>query len=483
MNSQSLNLDPDRHFPTEGKVRGLARALYGEIKNAPIVSPHGHTDPAWFASNANSTNATEFLITPDHYILRMLYSQGVRLEDLGVAPIGETSRVDPRDVWRLFADHYYLFRGTPSRSWLDHSFVSVFGLDVQLTAASADHYYDHINGCLASDAYRPRALLDRFQVEYISTTEGALDDLAAHRNIAEQGWADRIAPTFRPDDVIDPDHPGFVANLSRLGQLTNENSNDWNGYLSAIRNRRAHFRKHGATATDHGHPTALTADLDPSECQNLLDACLAGKADTRQRELFRAQMLTELAGMSRDDGMVMQIHPGVSRNHNGRLHARFGPDKGADIPLQTNYTKALQPLLNLHGNDPDFSLILFTLDESSYARELAPLAGHYPCLKLGPPWWFNDSPQGMLRFRRQVTETAGFYNTAGFNDDTRALASIPARHDLARRMDARFLAEQVCEHSLTEDEAHDLIEELTSGLVRRAYKLDTRSSDAFAAAE
>lgn len=481
--SDILTLDPDRFFPAEGKARGLARELYRAFEDAPIVSPHGHTDPVWFAGNANFTNAADFLLTPDHYILRMLYSQGVALDDLGVAPAGEDSKVDPRDAWRLFASYYYLFRGTPSRAWLDHSFAEVFELDVQLSADTADHYFDHIGARLASDAYRPRSLLDRFQVEYISTTEGALDDLEAHKKIANQGWAHRIAPTFRPDDVTDPDNPRFAENLSRLGEITGENPSDWNGYLSAIRNRRAYFRAHGASATDHGHPTALTADLDPSECQMLLDNCLSGQADAKQREYFRAQMLTELAGMAREDGMVMQIHPGVSRNHNDLLHGRFGPDKGADIPLRINYTEALRPLLNRHGNDPGLSLILFTLDESSYARELAPLAGHYPCLKLGPPWWFNDSPQGMLRFRRQVTETAGFYNTAGFNDDTRALASIPARHDLARRMDARFLAEQVCEGVFGETDAHKLMNELTGGLVRRAYKLDQRDNPATAAAE
>lgn len=481
--NKPLKLDPDRFFPIEEKARGLARALFCEVEGAPIISPHGHTDPAWFAGNENFTNATDFLLTPDHYILRMLYSQGVRLEDLGIAKTGETSSVDPRDAWRLFASHYYLFRGTPSRAWLDHSFAEVFGLDVGLTAETADHYFDHINERLASDTFKPRALLDRFEVQYISTTEGALDELASHRKIAEQGWADRIAPTFRPDDVTDPDHLDFAENLSRLAEMTGENCSVWSGYLAAIRNRRAYFRKHGATATDHGHSTALTADFDPTGCQKLLDDCLSGEANAQQREYFRGQMLTELAGMAREDGMVMQIHPGVSRNHNGPLHERFGPDKGADIPVRSNYTEALQPLLNRHGNDPDFSLILFTLDESNYARELAPLAGHYPCLKLGPPWWFNDSPQGMLRFRRQVTETAGFYNTAGFNDDTRALASIPARHDLARRMDARFLAEQVCQGVFGETEAHDLMNELTGGLVRRAYKLDARDIPAVAAAE
>lgn len=480
---EPLDLDPDRFFPIDGKARDLARELYGTVCGAPIISPHGHTDPAWFASDAQFGNATEFLLKPDHYLIRMLYSQGVPMEAIGITAKGEPSSVSAREAWRTFASHYYLFRGTPCQVWLDHSFAEVFGLGVKLSAETADHYFDHINERLASEEYRPRALLDRFRVDYISTTDGALDDLADHKKIAEIGWSDRIAPTLRPDDVTDPDNPGFASNLEELGELARENTASWTGFLNALRNRREFFQRHGASATDHGPRTASTADLPPVECQALLDACLAGKASDQERGLLRGQLLTEMAGMSRDDGMVMQIHPGVFRNHNRPVFDRFDADKGADIPTRVDYSDALRPLLNKHGNDQELSLILFTLDESNYAREMAPLAGHYPCLKLGPPWWFNDSPQGMLRFRRQVTETAGFYNTAGFNDDTRALASIAARHDLSRRIDARFLAEQVCEGVITEPDARELIEELTSGLVRRAYKLDQRQTAIADAAE
>lgn len=478
-----LRLDPDRFFPTDPRALDVARALYAQVKDLPIISPHGHTDPAWFASDAKFENATELLLVPDHYVLRMLYSQGVAMESLGVRPNDGAEVAAPRDAWRNFASHYYLFRGTPSRIWLDHVFSEVFGIDVNLSEETADQYYDTITAALQTDAFRPRAILKRFGVEFLATTEGALDPLTHHQKIVADGWGDRVVTTFRPDDVLDASKHVFVSNVEKLGEITGEDTRSWDGYLNAIRNRREFFRRHGATATDHGHPTAKTANLDEADKRRLFETVMKGGADEETAELFRAQMLTEMALMSLEDGMVMQLHPGSCRNHNPCLHDRFGPDKGADIPQTTTYVDALKPLLDRVGNERDFIMILFTLDETTYARELAPLAGHYPCLRLGPPWWFHDSPEGMMRFRRQVTETAGFYNTAGFNDDTRALLSIPARHDLARRMDCRFLGELVAEHRLSEGEAHEVIEDLTVNLVRQSYKLDRNDRNTAAAAE
>ena len=482
MTTKPLILNPDRFFPAEPRARDLARDLYQSVRDLPIISPHGHTDPSWFATNETFSNAADLLLTPDHYVLRMLYSQGVDLKSLGVAPRGETSDVDPRAAWKLFAEHYYLFRGTPSRIWLDHVFAEVFGLEVKLSAATSDLYYDKITEALQTDAYRPRAILDRFNVEFLATTEGALDSLDHHKAIQSAGWGRRVVTTFRPDDVLDAERSDFIDNVRRLGTLTDEDTSRWSGYLAALRKRRAFFKAMGATATDHGHATPQTANLSAAEAESLFDRCLGGSATTADRALLRAQMLTEMARMSLDDGLVMQLHPGSVRNHNPSLFERFGPDKGADIPQAVTYVDALKPLLDAVGNEPGFTLILFTLDESNYARELAPLAGHYPCLTLGPPWWFHDSPEGMMRFRRQVTETAGFYNTAGFNDDTRALLSIPARHDLARRMDARFLAELVSEDRLDENEAKELIEDLTVNLVRKAYRLGSQTTGLVAAA-
>jgi glucuronate isomerase len=467
-----LTLHPDRLLPVDAGTRAVARRLYALVKDLPIVSPHGHTDPAWFATDAAFENASALLITPDHYVLRMLYSQGIPLQALGVqSRDGSPSEPDPRKVWLLFAEHFYLFRATPSRTWLDWVFAEVFGLQVRLDATTADQYYDVISTKLREPAFRPRALFERFGIEVLTTTESPLDSLADHRAIRASGWGGRVITAFRPDPVVDPEHEDFRRNLAQLAQLTDCDALSYDGYLAALRNRRAYFAAQGATSTDHGHPSAATADLTEREARALFTRVSTAVASGADAELFRAHMLTVMAGMSVEDGLVMQLHPGSWRNHNAALYARFGRDKGADIPTRTEYVGALKPLLDRYGNDPRLSLILFTLDETSYARELAPLAGHYPALKLGPAWWFHDSPEGMRRLRRQVTETAGFYNTVGFNDDTRAFCSIPARHDVARRIDCGFLAEMVMEHQLGEEEAAEVAMDLSYRLVKRAYRL------------
>jgi glucuronate isomerase len=465
--TRMLELHPDRLFPVDPGTRAIARELYAAIRDLPIVSPHGHTDPAWFAGNEPFGNAAELLLVPDHYVFRMLYSQGVPLDALGVSNPG----FDPRAAWRLFAERYHLFRGTPSRMWLDWVFAEAFGISVRLEAETADLYFDTITAELATDAFRPRALFERFNIEVIATTESPIDSLEHHAAIKSSGWPGKVITAYRPDPVVDPEFEGFRDNLRALSGLTGEDCFSWSGYLAAHRQRRAFFAKMGATSTDHGHPTAQTADLAPAEAAALFAKVSAGEFTAAQAELFRAQMLTEMAAMSVEDGLVMQLHPGSFRNHNAQVFAALGRDKGADIPMRTEYVHALKPLLDRFGNDTRFSLILFTLDESVYARELAPLAGHYPCLKLGPAWWFHDSPEGMRRFRRATTETAGFYNTVGFNDDTRAFLSIPARHDVARRIDCGFLAELVAEHRLEDWEAAELARDLTYNLVKKAYRL------------
>jgi len=472
-NFKPLVLDQDRLFPADPTVRAIARRLYAGIKDLPIVSPHGHTDPSWFASNANFDNATSLLLLPDHYVFRMLYSQGISLESLGIrTKDGTQVETDYRKIFHTFAKQYHLFRGTPSRIWLDSVFHDVFGLEHALSSDTADLYYDSINEQLVKPEFKPRALLDKFNIELIATTEGAVNSLKHHAALKGTGYEKRVITTFRPDDVIDADRADFLANIKKLAEQTGQDTHSWQGYLQALRIRRQFFRDHGATATDHGHPTAKTANLSEHEASSLFQLCLSGTASKEQTELFRGQMLTEMAGMSIEDGMTMQIHPGAFRNHNPSIFERFGADKGADIPSPTEFVSNLKPLLDKYGNNAALKIILFTLDETTYARELAPLAGHYPALKLGPAWWFHDSPEGMLRFRHQVTETAGFYNTVGFNDDTRAFLSIPARHDVARRIDCRFLAGLVAEHRLNEDEAHELAQQLTYQLVKQAYQLD-----------
>ena len=461
-------LHEDRLFPAEEKALKVAKALYKEIKSLPIISPHGHTQAAWFAQNAPFPDPATLFVQPDHYVFRMLYSQGVSMDNLG---IGKAKIDDPRNVWRIFASHFYLFRGTPSRIWLDYAFQELFGLNERLSEKTADLYYDTIDAKLQTPEFLPRALFGRFNLEVLSTTDAPTDSLDAIKAVRNSGWKGRIVPAFRPDSVVDPDFAGFACNIAKLGEQTGEDTTQWNGYLSALRKARARFKENGCTSTDHGHPTAQTADLPASEAAALFSKVLSGKNDAAEGELFRAQMLTEMACMSVEDGLVMQIHPGSVRNHNKLVFEKYGRDMGADIPGRTEYVHALKPLLDRFGNEKNLTIILFMLDESTISRELAPLAGHYPCLRLGPPWWFHDSPEGMMRFRQLATETAGFYNTVGFNDDTRAFLSIPARHDVARRIDCAYLGTLVAQHRLDIDEAFEVAHELTYGLVKKAYRL------------
>lgn len=465
-------LHTDRLFSPNPSEREVARRLYESIKSLPIISPHGHTNPRWFSDNRPFTDPSTLFIKPDHYLLRMLYSQGVSLDELGIPRAdGTCADVKEREIWRRLATHFHLFHGTPSGLWLTHSLAMVFDVTQRLGPQTADAIYDHVANRLLETDFRPRQLFERFNIEVLCTTDSPLDDLRYHDEIRASRWAGRIIPSYRPDVVVDPEIPGFTNRVERFGELTGIDVSTWTGYLQAHAQRRQFFIDRGATSTDHGHLTPRTADLGMAACEQLYDKTMRGQISSNEAELFRAQVLTEMARMSLADGLVMQIHPGVARNHNQALYRQFGADIGTDMPLATSYVDALRPLLDRFGNAPELTIILFTLDESTYTRELAPLAGHYPCLRLGPAWWFHDSPEGMLRYRRQVTETAGFYNTVGFNDDTRAFLSIPARHDVARRIDCRFLAELVCDHRLDEDEAQIIARDLTIDLVKKAYRL------------
>lgn len=465
-------LDDDRLLGTDAGLRAIARDLYDGVRDLPIISPHGHTDPRWFAENAAFPDPAQLFVTPDHYVFRMLHSQGIPLEDLGVprADGGPIER-DPRRIWRLFAENYRLFRGTPSRMWLDHAFQDVFGITERLSADNADAIYDRIDEQLKTDAFRPRALFERFNIGAISTTDSAIDDLKWHRMIRDSGWQGKVVTAYRPDAVVDPEFAGFAENVAKLGEMAGEDATTWTGYLAAHRNRRDYFKSFGATSSDHGHATARTEDLPQDVAARLFDKALQGTCTEDEADAFRGHMLTEMARMSLDDGLVLQIHPGSFRNHSDTTLDRFGRDKGYDIPTRTDYVHALKPLLDAVGHRADLTVILFTLDESTYARELAPLAGVYPCLRLGPPWWFHDSPEGMLRFRQMATETAGFYNTVGFNDDTRAFCSIPARHDVARRVDCAFLATLIASGRLDADEAPQVARDLAYRLAKQAYRL------------
>ncbi|MFI2710990.1 glucuronate isomerase [Micromonospora sp. NPDC018662] len=464
----------DLLLPAEPGQRALARELYALAATQPIISPHGHVDPALLAEDRPFPDPARLLIVPDHYLTRMLLSQGVPPADLGVPSVdGSPVETDGRTIWRRFAAHWHLFRGTPSRLWLEQTFRNVFGVHTPLSPATADAVYDALADRLAEPAYRPRALFERFGIEVLATTESPLDDLGRHAKLAADGWGGpggRVVTTFRPDDVVDMEFDGWAANVDRLADVSGEDTGTYAGYLAALRARRAAFAAAGATSTDHGHPTARTLDLGPAEAAALYDKGRRGLADPGDAEAFRAHMLLEFARMSLDDGLVMQLHPGAVRNHNRWLHARHGRDVGGDVPQATDYVHGLAPLLDAHGNDPRLTVVLYTLDEDTFTRELAPLAGGYAALRLGAPWWFLDSPEVLRRFREAVTETAGFYNTAGFVDDTRAFCSIPVRHDVARRVDAGFLARLVAEHRLDADEAAETIVDLAYRLPKQVFK-------------
>lgn len=468
-----INFHPDRFFSSEPNLRAIARELYKNADGVPIMSPHGHVDPSLF-SNPNATfgSPADLFIIPDHYVTRMLYSQGIPLESLGVPRIdGGEVQTDHRQIWRCFCENFYLFRGTPSGIWLTQELSEVFGITVKPSAESADDLYDTILEKLTTPEYSPRSLFERFNIEVLCTTDSATDALLHHQTIRNSGWKGKILPTFRPDSVVNLDAPNWNANIQTLGQLCGFEITDYASFIQALQNRRQFFKSMGAIATDHACVTPFTHELTQTEVESIFQRALRGIASAEDGSRFTAHMLMEMARMSAEDGLVMQLHPGSYRNHNSLIFQRFGLDKGCDIPVQTEYTRNLLPLLNKYGNNSQLTLILFTLDETTYSRELATLAGHYPALKIGPPWWFHDSLNGMSRYFEQVMETAGMFNTAGFNDDTRAFCSIPARHDVWRRASANWVAGLVAKHQVDMKDGIEMMRDLSIGLVKRAYKI------------
>ncbi len=466
-------MNPDRYFDPDPTQRAIARKLYETVATLPLICPHGHVDPRMFADPDYAFGSpVDLLIIPDHYVFRMLYSQGIALEALGVPRRdGVSVETDHRKIWQTFADHFYLFRATPTGVWFNDELSNIFGVEEKLASTSAQRIYDQIAERLASPEFRPRALFERFNIEVMCTTDAAADSLTHHQAIRASGWTGHIRPTFRPDGVVNLDAPGWRANIEALSASSGRHVHNYATFIQALENRRAFFKSMGATATDHAALTPYTHELAPHTADAIFQRALSGEATADDATHFTGHLLLEMARMSCEDGLVMQLHPGSLRNHNTVISEHFGLDKGADIPIGTEYTRNLRPLLNKYGNDPRLTLIVFTLDESTYSRELATLAGHYPALKLGPPWWFHDSLNGMARYFDQIMETAGLYNTVGFNDDTRAFPSIPARHDVWRRAGANWLAGLVARHFIDKHEAHELIQALAYGLVKQAYKL------------
>lgn len=473
--SNPWTLDPDRLFdPT---WHPIARSLYEEVRNLPIFGPHGHVPPALLADpGATLGTPADLFIIPDHYVYRMLYSQGIAMEDLGVPTVDGTSvEEDHRLIWQRFCENFHLFRGTPTGLWLSDELVNVFGITEKPTGESAQRIYDQLEERLAQPEFAPRALFEGFNVEALCTTDAATDTLEHHAALRDEGWGGRIRPTFRPDAVTDISTSGWKENIEKLSEVSGVEVTDYSSFIEALERRRTLFKDLGAVATDHSSLSPEVHRLPKGEAETVFARALAGKADGEDAARFTAHMLSEMARMSAEDGLAMQLHVGSFRNHDERVFARFGLDAGADIPVRTDWTRGLHELLNDFGSDPGFRLIVFTLDESTYSRELAPLAGHYPAMFLGAPWWFYDSPRGMRRYLNAVMETAGLYNTAGFNDDTRAFASIPSRHDVWRRITCDWVAELLATGLVDEEDAREMVYELAYGLAKRAYLPDEKN--------
>ena len=470
--TEKLELNKDRFFDPDPTIRSIARELYNSVKDLPIVSPHGHVAPKLFAENKPFPNPAELIIIPDHYVFRMFYSQGISLHLLGIPRVdGKPVESDHRKIWQVFCENFYLFAGTPTGVWIQHEFVTVFGVDEKLNGESSQRIYDRIEEKLQTPEFMPRAMFNSFNIEVLTTTDAAGDSLEYHKKIRDSGWNGKIIPCFRPDAVINMRSKSWRENINALSEASGIDIDSYYNFIKALENRREFFKLMGATSTDHAVVIPYTEKLSEHEAEKIFQSALKDKTTDEDADLFSAHMLMEMARMSIDDGLVMQIHPGSYRSHNSEIYETFGTDKGCDIPVQTEFTKNLHELLNTYGKNPGLTLIIFTLDESTYSRELAPLAGHYPALKLGPPWWFHDSIEGMTRYRQRVTETAGIYNTVGFNDDTRAFPSIPARHDLSRRVDSNFLAGLVARHIIDMNDAVKMSHELAYNLVKKSYKL------------
>jgi glucuronate isomerase len=468
--SDTWTLHPDRALPADPVTRPIAREIYAATQDLPIVSMHGHVDVAAFADDEPFGDPSQLLVVPDHYLTRMLVSQGETLPRLGVGSTAdEPAETDPRAIWRRFCAGWKHFRGTPTRYWLEHELVEIFGVTQPPSTETADAIYDEITARLAEPGFRPRALLDRFSIEVIATTDPAWSTLDDHARLAADGYGERVLPTFRPDPLLHLDRPSWRDDVARLAEASGVDVTSYDRYLEALRSQRARFKAAGARATDHGHLAADTMPLPDGEARRVFDAALRGEVTDLDAAAFSGHMLFQMAAMSAEDGLVMQLHPGVLRDHASGPAAAFGPDKGYDIPVVTEFTRGLRPLLDAFGHHPGLRLIAFTVDEDTYSRELAPLAGVYPALRLGAPWWFLDAPDAMRRFREAATETAGFSNMSGFVDDTRAFCSIPARHDLARRVDAGYLARLVAEHRLDVEEAVDTAVDLAYRLPLAAY--------------
>ncbi len=463
-------LHPDRHLPIDSHTRDVAREIYAASAPMPIVSPHGHVDPGLFVRNEPFADPTALLITPDHYVTRLLHARGADLRALGVGT--QLDEAGSRAAWQLLCEAWPALAGTAVRTWLEAELAGVFGVTEVPDAQHADALYDAVADRLASEQCRPRQLYGRFDLAVLATTDDPCDTLADHAALAaDPTWSGRVIPTFRPDRYLEPGEPEWPTHIANLAASSQIDCGSYEGYIAALEDRRQFFIAHGATSADHSHDDVGTAPLSQTDAARIYRAALGGTASAPEAVAFRRHMLGEMARMSCDDGLVMTLHPGVFRNHHRSTFRLLGPDTGHDLPRQVTFVEPLRPLLERFGTYPGFHLVCFTLDETTWARELAPLAGFYRAVRVGVPWWFLDAPAALVRFWDAIVDGVGFSRTSGFVDDTRALCSIPARHDLARRVEAGVLARLVVQHRIPLEEATALAVRLAGAQPIEVFKL------------
>lgn len=459
-------LHPYRLLGTHPEQTKLAYEHLKEAASYPLICPHSHVNPALFSDSQGSfPNPVEMFVRRDVRVLSQLHSQGVRLE-----PFLDPNR-DPEEVWRMFARHYRLFWGTSTALWLEQQLETVFAISEALDESSADHIYQTLVARIAQPEYRPRAVLERLKIEILCTTASATDPLLHYRTLSQGAWAGRVLPVFRPDKLLWTAHPDWLPELHKLAAQTSGPITRMRAFLDALRQRRHEFKRLGCVATDHGCERPYTERLSSKAADDLFSLALKGKITIAESIRLQGHLLIEMAKMSLEDGLVMQIHTGSYQDHNGELLVRFGPNKGADLPLATEFTSNLKPLLGVVGNEPAMKLVLFSLDETAYGRDLGPLAGHYPAVFVGAPWSFHNGPKGLMRYFDQVVETAGLCNTAGFQDHARSVGTLAARHDLWRRIACRWLANLELEGRLSHAQARSMLGDLANGRARKVYGL------------
>ncbi len=447
----------DRLFPADLSTRMLARRLYESVRGLPLVCSGVVADPSWFAENPALPDPAQVFVQSDRQVWAILRGHGVAPGQLGVADDGASIAGDPASVWKVFAANYHAFRGTPTRLWHDHAFSTLFGLNERLSADNSDRFYTRVAECLAKPEFRPRALFQRFNIELLSALATPFDSLDPY--LAARGsLKGRLVPTYCPDRLVDANNPGFITALDRFAELTSTDAWTWKGYLDAHRQRRAQFKSAGALAISQFALAARTADLPAEDAEKLFAKIVSRDFSPAEGDLFRAQMATEMARMSLDDGLVLQLHLDTPPVHD--------PEQKVPPPMPS--VDGLLPLLQRFRGEPGLRVVACQDGLSAQADELARLASEYACLFVSAGGSGGSEP--MRRFRAMSFQNAAFYKTLNALQGQRFIA-LAALTDAIRRLDCAFLAEFVVAHRLDEDEAHAMAKDVAYGISKKVYHL------------